>query len=157
MPGTLLKSLMRGSKWVRRSIYSLAMFLSQHGFSCAAVQEEQLRLLCIRSFPAESWPHQMISSEFWLLPGGAQLSSVRESLGAFIFFPKFKNMRLNSNGRRTYFSGRLTSLYHPTGFLPLVRQPWLRCLCALHRNIYILYYYFKNSKVLIKMFVSLPE
>lgn len=110
MPGTLLKSLMRGSQWVRRSIYSLAMFLSQHGFSCAAVQEEQLRLLCTRSFPAESWPHQMISSEFWLLPGGAQLSSVSESLGAFIFFPKLKNMRLNSDGRPPYFSGRQPSL-----------------------------------------------
>lgn len=44
-------------------------------------------------------------------------------------------------------------LYHPTGFLPPVRHPWLHCLCALHRNIYLLYY-FKNSEVLIKMFIS---
>ena len=69
------------------------------------------------------------------LPGSAQLSSVSESLGAFIFFPKFKNMRLNSNGCPTYISGRQTSLYHPTGFLLLLRHPWLHCLCALHRNI----------------------
>lgn len=61
-------------------------------------------------------------------------------------------MRLNSDGRPHFLAG--SPLYHPTGFLPPVRHPWLHCLYALHRNIYLFYYYFKNSEVLIKMFIS---
>lgn len=114
----------------------MARFLSQHWFSCAAVQEEQLRLfLCIQSFPAEFWPHQMISSELWLLLGGAQLSSVSESLGAFIFFLKHENIR-QTLGCPTYSSGRPPdSLCHLTGFLQLLRHLQLHCFWVLYRNI----------------------
>lgn len=58
----------------------MARFLSQHGFSCAAVQEEQLRL-CIQSFQLNPGP----LSDTISAPAGAQLSSVSASLGAFSF------------------------------------------------------------------------
>lgn len=98
----------------------------------------------------------MISSELWLLPGGAQLSSVSESLGAFLFFLNHENIR-QTLGCPTYSSGRpLDSLCHLTGFLQLLRHFQLHCFWVLYRNKKILYHYFENEKALIKLFIILP-
>lgn len=138
MPGTLLKSLMRGSKWVRRSIYSLARFLSQHGFSCAAVQEEQLRLSvfsklssCILT-PSDDII-RALASAWWYTAFICQWN-----FGG-LSFPSVKIQGPNSNGYPTYFSGSpflLTVHWLCTAFK---RHPWLPRFHALHRNTEILY------------------
>lgn len=122
MPGTSSKSLMRGSKWVRRSIYSLARFLSQHGFSCAAVQEEQLRLCVFKAFQLNSdpikWYHQR--SGFCLVVHSFHVSV--NLWGPLFSFSSLKIWDPNSNrSLLTILAGPFT-FYHPTGFLQLLRH-----------------------------------
>lgn len=81
------------------------------------------------------WYHQ--SSGLCLVVHSFHLSA--KLWGLFFFVPSWKIQDPNSAGCPTYFSGIPFTPYRPTGFVQLLRHPWLHCFHALHRNIEILY------------------
>lgn len=92
----------------------------------------------------------MISSELWLLPAGTQLS-VSKTLGAFLFFPKLKNMGSDSLslGQPLY---SLPSHWLSAAFkTPLaISVPYIETHKFLH-------YYFESPKALVKIFLLLQS
>lgn len=82
------------------------------------------------------WYHQ--SSGFCLVVHSFHLSV--NTLGAFIFFPKLKNMRPELEQMPSFlWQAPFLCLYHPSGFLQLLRCFWLHCFCALQKYIEIPY------------------
>lgn len=151
MPGTSSKSLMRGSKWVRRSIYSLARFLSQHGFSCAAVQEEQLRLCVFKAFQLNSDPIKWYHQRSGFCPVVHSFHVSVNLWGPLFLFSSLKIRDPNSN--RSLLTILAAPHFLPSHWLSAAfKTPWPHCFCALRRNTEILYTTWRTKTPSLKWF-----